>query len=99
MLPISKVIALTKAFQQVFHSQGTTIKEMSVVATPWETAFDLIGLTAYLTLMTGRLPDSQLFMVAREGPQLREVELPRKSRAKAKTKTRRAASGRRAAAA
>ena len=71
MLPISKVIALTKALQQVFHSQGTTIKEMSVVATPWETAFDLIGLTAYLTLMTGRLPDSQLFMVAREGPQLR----------------------------
>ena len=70
-----------------------------MVATPWETAFDLIGLTAYLTLMTGRLPDSQLFMVAREGPQLREVELPRKSRAQAKTKTRRAASGRRAAAA
>ncbi len=70
-----------------------------MATTPWETAFDLIGLTAYLTLMTGELPDSKLLLVAREGPRLREVKLPRKSRAKAKTKARRSAAGRRAAAA
>ncbi len=53
---------------------------------PWEITFDLIGLTAYLTLMTGVLPDSILLAQAREGSQLREVKLPPKSRAKAKSK-------------
>ena len=75
------------------------MKEMSVATAPWETTFDLIGLTAYLTLMTGVLPDSKLLAEAREGSQLREVKLPPKSRAQAKTKARRPAAGRRAAAA
>jgi hypothetical protein len=61
-----------------------------VARAPWETAFDLIGLTAYITLMTGELPDSKLLTVAQEESQLREVKLPPKSRAKTKSKTRRA---------
>ena len=56
----------------------------------WQTTFDLIGLAAYLTLMTGALPDSKLLSVAREGAWPKEVTLPTKSRAKAKTKARRA---------
>ncbi len=56
----------------------------------WQTTFDLIGLTAYLTLMTGALPDSKLLAVAREGTGPKEVILPTKSRAKSKTKRRRA---------
>ncbi len=66
---------------------------------PWETTFDLIGLTAYLTLMTGELPDSKLLRLAREGSGLREVMIPRQSRPKSKTKARRGAASRRAAAA
>ncbi len=65
---------------------------------PWETTFDLIGLTAYLTLMTGELPDSKLLRMAREGSGLREVKLPRKSRTATRRRVRRAAGRREAAA-
>ena len=65
------------------------MKEMSVANAPWENMFDLIGLTAYLTLMTGELPDRKLLTAAREGAGPREVRLPGKSRT---------ATGRRAAA-
>ncbi len=99
LLPISKVYACVTAFTRVHHTLGTRSKEMSVATAPWETTFDLIGLTAYITLMTGELPDSKLLTVAREGPRLREVKLPRKSRAKATTDARRATAGRREAAA
>ncbi len=56
----------------------------------WQTTFDLIGLTAYLTLMTGRLPDTKLLSVAREGTGPKEVTLPATSRAKSKTEARQA---------
>ncbi len=56
----------------------------------WQTMFDLIGLAAYLTLMTGALPDTKLLSVAREGTGPREVMLPTKSRAKSKTEARQA---------
>ncbi len=62
-----------------------------MVKAPWETTFDIIGLTAYLTLMTGELPDSQLLRMAREGSGPREVKLPRKSRTATRRKARRAA--------
>ena len=42
----------------------------------WQTTFDLIGLTAYITLMTGELPDSELLRQARRGAGLQLVELP-----------------------
>ncbi len=44
----------------------------------WQTTFDLIGLTAYITLMTGELPDSEFLRQARRGSTLRLVELPAK---------------------
>lgn len=44
----------------------------------WQTTFDLIGLTAYITLMTGELPDSEFLRQARKGSGLRFVELPSK---------------------
>ena len=56
----------------------------------WKTTFDLIGLAAYFTLMTGELPDSKLLTAARQGIGPKEVILPTKSRAKSKTKARRA---------
>ena len=67
------------------------IKETTVARAPWETTFDLIGLTAYLTLMTGELPDSKLLRLAREGSGLREVMIPRTSRAATRQRARRAA--------
>ena len=41
----------------------------------WQTTFDLIGLTAYITLMTGQLPDSEFLRQARRGsrPQLLDL--------------------------
>ena len=42
----------------------------------WQTTFDLIGLTAYITLMTGELPDSEFLRQARRGAGLQLVELP-----------------------
>lgn len=44
----------------------------------WQTTFDLIGLTAYITLMTGELPDSEFLRQARRGSGLRLVGLPTK---------------------
>ncbi len=44
---------------------------------PWQTTFDLIGLTAYITLMTGVVPDSEFLRQARIGSSLHLVELPR----------------------
>ncbi len=44
----------------------------------WQTTFDLIGLTAYITLMTGVPPDSEFLRQARRGSGLRLVELPAK---------------------
>lgn len=43
----------------------------------WQTTFDLIGLTAYITLMTGVVPDSEFLRQARRGSGLNLVELPR----------------------
>jgi len=57
----------------------------------WQTTFDLIGLAAYLTMMTGEVPDRQLLRVARRGtgPQLLELpanaEPPAKAEPSAKT--------------
>lgn len=45
----------------------------------WQTTFDLIGLTAYITLMTGVVPDSEFLRQARRGSSLQLVELPAKS--------------------
>ena len=42
----------------------------------WQTTFDLIGLTAYITLMTGELPDSEFLRHARRGAGLQLVDLP-----------------------
>ena len=33
----------------------------------WRTAFDVFGLAAYLTIMTGELPDRKLLAAARRG--------------------------------
>ncbi len=57
----------------------------------WQTTFDLIGLAAYMTLMTGRLPDTRLLTIAREGTGPKEVLLPIKSRTNSETTTRQAA--------
>ena len=45
----------------------------------WQTMFDLIGLTAYLTLMTGQLPDSEFLRQARRGTGPQLLELPVKA--------------------
>ena len=45
----------------------------------WQTMFDLIGLTAYLTLMTGQLPDSEFLRQARRGTSPQLLELPAKA--------------------
>jgi len=42
----------------------------------WQTTFDLIGLTAYITLMTGTMPDSEFLRQARRGSGLHLLELP-----------------------
>ena len=42
----------------------------------WQSTFDLIGLAAYLTLMTGEVPARRMLAAAREGSGPRIVELP-----------------------
>ena len=42
----------------------TIHKEISVATTRWQTTFDLIGLGAYFTLMTGEMPDGKLLREA-----------------------------------
>ena len=42
----------------------TIHKEISVATTRWQTTFDLIGLWAYFTLMTGEMPDGKLLQEA-----------------------------------
>ena len=44
----------------------TIHKEISVATTRWQTTFDLIGLGAYFTLMTGEMPDGKLLREARK---------------------------------
>ncbi len=51
----------------------------------WQTTFDLIGLTAYITLMTGQLPDSEFLRQARRGSRPQLLELPVKTEESAKT--------------
>ncbi len=53
---------------------------------PWQTTFDLIGLTAYITLMTGVVPDSEFLRQARRGSSLHLVELPRSAERSAEAK-------------
>ncbi len=53
----------------------------------WQTTFDLIGLTAYITLMTGELPDSEFLRQARRGSGLHLVELPASTARSATTKS------------
>ena len=43
----------------------TIPKEISVATERWQTTFDLIGLAAYFTLMTGEVPDGKLLREAR----------------------------------
>ena len=42
-------------------------REISVATERWQTTFDLIGLAAYFTLMTGEAPDGKLLREARRG--------------------------------
>ncbi len=51
----------------------------------WQTTFDLIGLTAYITLMTGQLPDSEFLRQARIGSRPQLLELPVETEESAKT--------------
>lgn len=54
-------------------------KETYVATERWQTAFDLIGLAAYMTLMTGELPDPTLLRRARRGTGPQLLELPAKA--------------------
>ena len=57
------------------------------MATPtWQSTFDLIGLAAYMTLMTGEVPERRVLTAAREGSGPHPVELPTTTK-KAKKRT------------
>jgi len=50
----------------------------------WQTTFDLIGLAAYLTLMTGEVPDRKLLREARRESGLHLVDLSAEAQVSAK---------------
>ena len=61
------------------------------ITSPWQPAFDLIGLATYYTLMTGELPDERMMAAARERQTVREITLPEASIPRTKSATKKIA--------